>query len=185
MISDKNYFISIKGGFILTPRQYFNMFHLPQRNYHMKPMYLIPLLLALAISINAQESEKSAGSRVLIAMEQTPFKKKLINKMKALLENRNMRITMVKDSEKEIRQYKAADYDLVFITNSGVWSKVRPWITEWIDANKADSAKILLHTTKKLKWQEDVYVDAVSSASSKKLADKLAEDYVNKLLGKR
>lgn len=146
---------------------------------------LIPILFALVVCINAQEPETSIGPSVLIAMEQTPFKKKLVNKMKMLLENQNMRITLVEDSEKEIRSYKATDFDLVFITNSGVWSKVRPWITEWLDANKADSAKILLHTTKKLKWQEEVFVDAVSSASSKKIADTLAEDYVNRLISKR
>ena len=151
----------------------------------MRLSLFILLLTLLALPPNAQETEPTAGSRVLIAMEQTPFKKKLVDKMEKLLGEKNKQVTVVKDSEKEISQFKAADYDLIFITNSGVWSKVRPWITEWIDANKADSAKILLHTTKKLKWQEDVYVDAVSSASSKKKADTLAEEYVSKLLSKQ
>jgi hypothetical protein len=143
------------------------------------------LFVAASMLINAQEPEKPDAARVLIAMEQTEFKKKLVNAMKPLLEQRGMQVTIVKDSEHELNNFKASEYDLVFITNSGVWSKVRPWITEWIDKNRADSAKVLLHTTKKLKWQEHVYVDAVSSASSNTMAQRLAEDYVAKLVDKR
>jgi hypothetical protein len=143
------------------------------------------LFVAASMLINAQEPEKPDAARVLIAMEQTEFKKKLVNAMKPLLEQRGMQVTIVKDSENELNKLKASEYDLVFITNSGVWSKVRPWITEWIDKNRADSAKILLHTTKKLKWQEHVYVDAVSSASSNTMVQRLAEDYVAKLVDKR
>jgi hypothetical protein len=155
------------------------------KGYLMKLMRLTILFVTVCALTNAQEPVQSDGSRVLIAMEHTEFKKQLVNAMKPLLEQRGMQVTVVEDSEKEIRNFKASEYDLVFFTNSGVWSKVRPWITEWIDKNKADSAKILLHTTKKLKWQEDVYVDAVSSASSKKMAPRLAKDYVAKLVGKR
>lgn len=143
------------------------------------------LFIAASMLINAQESEKPDAVRVLIAMEQTEFKKKLVNAMKPLLEQRGMQVTIVKHSKHELNNFKASEYDLVFITNTGVWSKVRPWITEWIDKNRADSAKILLHTTKKLKWQEHVYVDAVSSASSNTMAQRLAEDYVAKLVDKR
>jgi hypothetical protein len=155
------------------------------KGYLMKLMRSTILFVTVCALANAQEPEKSDGTRVLIAMEHTEFKKQLVNAMKPLLEQRGMQVTVIEDSEKEIRNFKASEYDLVFITNSGVWSKVRPWITEWIDKNKADSAKILLHTTKKLKWQEDVSVDAVSSASSKNMAPRLAEDYVAKLVGKR
>lgn len=143
------------------------------------------ILLVSFSLISAQEATAPAAKKVLIAMEQTEFKKKLVNAMKPLLEKQGMQVTVVENHEKEIAPVKAADFDLVFITNSGVWSKVRPWITEWIDNNKADSAKILLHTTKQLKWQEEVYVDAVSSASSNKLVSGLAEEYVTKLVGKQ
>lgn len=143
------------------------------------------ILLVSFSLISAQEATAPTAKKVLIAMEQTEFKKKLVNAMKPLLEKQGMQVTVVENHEKEIAPVKAADFDLVFITNSGVWSKVRPWITEWIDNNKADSAKILLHTTKQLKWQEEVYVDAVSSASSNKLVSGLAEEYVTKLVGKQ
>lgn len=151
----------------------------------MKVPVIAMLMVTVFTCLSAQEVKDTQKSSVLIAMEETAFKKALVKKMQTLLEQKQTEITIVKDSKKDIQQYKASDYDLVFITNSGVWSKVRPWITEWIDNNKADSSKILLHTTKKLKWEENVYVDAVSSASEKKEVDKLAEEYVNKLLSKR
>jgi len=151
----------------------------------MKILFSIVALTMLFSVINAQEATPATGSRILIAMEPTEFKKKLVASMKTLLEQKSMQVTIVENSEKELQSFKSSDYDVVFITNSGVWSKVRPWITAWIDSNKADSAKILLHTTKKLNWEEDVYVDAVSSASTNKLVPKLAEEYVTRLLGKR
>lgn len=151
----------------------------------MKSLIIVSILATLVLSVNAQEAPKPANLKVLLVMEQTDFKSALIDKIKTLLEQQQAQITIVKDSEKKIQPFKASDYDLVFITNSGVMSKVRPWITDWLDKNRADSSKILLHTTKKLVWQEAVTVDAVSSASSKKLVPALAQEYVQRLLSKR
>jgi hypothetical protein len=163
-----------------------NIFSHPQlKDTHMKFIRSLILFVAASVLLHAQEAEKPVAARVLIAMEQTEFKKRLVNAMKPLLERRGMQVTIVEDSKHELNNFKASEFDLVFITNSGVWSKVRPWVTEWIDNNRADTAKILLHTTKKLKWQEHVYVDAVSSASSNAMAQRLAEDYVAKLVDKR
>lgn len=150
----------------------------------MKLALLSIACLTLFTALHAQESSEPAQRRILIAMEQTKFKKQLVEQMKSLLSLKPVTITIVEDSKKELSQHKAADFDLIFITNSGVMSHVRPWVAEWIDNNKADSSKILLHTTKARKWTEEVYVDAVSSASDKKQVPQLAEEYLTKLLNK-
>ncbi len=97
------------------------------------------------------------------------------------LTDRGLQVTVVEDHKKELKNYKASDYDYVFITNSGVGSKVRPWVKKWLESNN-NSKNILLHTTKTKKWSEKVSVDAVSSASSKKDASTLAEEYIKLLL---
>jgi len=86
-------------------------------------MKLLTLALASILSttaIYAQESKQADKTRVLIAMEQTDFKKKLITNMEQILKEKGMEITVVKNSEKELESFNAPDYDLVFITNSGV-----------------------------------------------------------------
>jgi hypothetical protein len=146
---------------------------------------ILVIVTLFSTCLIAQAQTKPDSVRVLIAMEQTEFKKKLVSQMKPLLAQKKIKVTVVQDSEKDLHKYNADDFDLVFITNSGVMSHVRPWVLAWIDSNRTDSAKILLHTTKRLNWQENVYVDAVSSASASNLAPELAKEYVTRLVGKR
>jgi hypothetical protein len=60
---------------------------------------------------------------------------------------------------------------------SGVNSQIRPWIVNWLENNKPHSTKILLHVTLIRNWKVKTHVDAVTSASSKKDAKKLASEY--------
>ena len=143
-----------------------------------KNILFILMLFTLVSSISAQSGEK-----VLLAMEKTAFKKALIAEMEKSLNAKGLHVTVVEDHKKDLENYKASDYDYVFITNSGVGSKVRPWVKDWLESNN-NSSNILLHTTKIKKWNEKVSVDAVSSASSKKDASSLAEEYIKLLLGR-
>ena len=122
--------------------------------------------------------------RILLAMEKTAFKSELIDRMDSLLTKQGYATTIVRDSRKQITEHKAADYDMVFITNSGVNSKVRPWITKWIANNAANANRILLHTTQTREWEVVTTVDAVTSASARKEAEKFAGDYVARLTEK-
>ena len=143
-----------------------------------KNILFILMLFTLVSFISAQSGEK-----VLLAMEKTAFKKALIAEMVKSLNAKGLHVTVVEDHKKDLENYKASDYDYVFITNSGVGSKVRPWVKDWLESNN-NSSNILLHTTKIKKWNEKVSVDAVSSASSKKDASSLAEEYIKLLLGR-
>ena len=146
----------------------------------MKKIILVLIILIISLSSAvAQDQSKKA----LLAMEGTKFKKVLIEEMTKELESRSVEVTVVSEHKKELKDYKASDFDYVFITNSGVNSKVRPWVVEWLEDNN-NSKNILLHTTKIKEWDEKVSVDAVSSASLKKDISALAKEYADLLLEK-
>ncbi len=135
------------------------------------------VLVCLATMALAQAAPQK---RVLLAWEQTDFKQELVEAMEPLLEQQGCEVTKVLHSKRGL-EAKAADYDAVFITNSGVHSEVRPWITEWLAANQEQAARILLHTTKTGDWTVAADVDAVTSASSKGDVAVLAADYVARI----
>ena len=125
--------------------------------------------------------EARPSPRVLLALEKTRFKEKLVTEMKHMLGKEGYEVSVLMHSKKKGLEAKAADFDAVFITNSGAHSKVRPWITAWLAANKAEGNRILLHTTQTRDWKVKADVDAVTSASSKNEIGALARDYVAKL----
>jgi MarR-like DNA-binding transcriptional regulator SgrR of sgrS sRNA len=125
----------------------------------------------------AQEVPKK---RVLLAWEQTDFKQALVEEMERLLTQQGCEVTKALHAKRGL-EAKAAEFDAVFITNSGVHSKVRPWITEWLAANKAQAARVLLHTTQTRDWKVLTEVDAITSASSKGDVKPLAADYAARI----
>ncbi len=137
------------------------------------------LLSALLASPLFAEEQKSQP-RVLLAFEQTRFKSALVEAMRQRLQEAGMRVTVAQHTSKGL-DAKAADFDAIFISNSGANSRVRPWIVEWLAANKAHQGKILLHTTQTRDWKVQADVDAVTSASSQDRVDDLAARYVQRL----
>ncbi len=143
----------------------------------MRSLVIACVTVCLAATVLAQEAPKK---RVLLAWEKTDYKQALVDEMQRLLTQQGCEVTKALHSNSGL-DAKAADFDAVFITNSGVHSKVRPWITEWLAANKAQAARILLHTTKTGDWKVIAEVDAVTSASSKGDAKAVAADYVARI----
>lgn len=135
------------------------------------------LTVCLAATVLAQEAPKK---RVLLAWEKTDFKQALVEELDRLLTQQGCAVTRVQHSNRGL-DAKAADFDAVFITNSGVHSKVRPWITEWLAANKDQAARVLLHTTQTGDWKPVAAVDAITSASSKRDVKGLAADYAARI----
>ena len=146
----------------------------------MKKIILVLIILLISLSSAAAQDQPK---KALLAMEKTKFKTVLIEEMTKELESRAVEVTVVSEHKKELKNYKASDFNYVFITNSGVNSKVRPWVVEWLEDNN-NSKNILLHTTKIKDWQEKTSVDAVSSASLKKDISALAKEYADLLLKK-
>lgn len=139
------------------------------------------LVFMFAVTLFGNDLKKPEKSpRVLLAFEQTRFKSELIEEMKKQLAKAEIEI-VVKEHSKEGLAAKAADFDAIFITNSGVRSQVRPWIIEWLAENNKQKDRILLHTTQTSGWKINVEVDAVTSASSRGEVKQLATDYVNRI----
>lgn len=139
------------------------------------------LILGLAVSLWAQ----TAKPKVLVAIEPTEFKTALAKEIVAKLEKESLEVVLVEEHKKEIEKHSAANYDAVFISNSGVSSKVRPWIAKWIENNSEHKDKIILHTTKTRDWTEQVTgVDMVSSASKKSDVSLFTKEYVALILKK-
>lgn len=146
----------------------------------LKKTFLFMILL-FTVSIFAEENKKSENkAKVLLAFEKTSFKSDLIDEMKKRLEKSGIEIT-VKEHSQDGLNAKAADFNAVFITNSGVRSQVRPWIVKWLTSNKKQKDIILLHTTQTRDWEVKAEVDTVTSASSSGDVKKLAEEYVNRI----
>lgn len=146
---------------------------------------MIALIIAvMAFGLFAQEGVSGGTARVLLAYEKTGFKELLIEEMSSILEKDSVEVTAIIHSKGGLDKQKASDYQAIFITNSGVNSKVRPWITEWLSKNEARAGAVLLHTTQTRNWKVDVKVDAVTSASKKKEVKTLAAQYVEMIKSK-
>jgi MarR-like DNA-binding transcriptional regulator SgrR of sgrS sRNA len=127
------------------------------------------------------ETEKKEAEQVVLAYEKTRFKKALVEKMKELLEADGITVKVTEHSKKDFDLADPSIHKAVFITNSGVHSKVRPWITEWLETHKAAGDMILLHTTQKSDWEVEADVDTVTSASYMDEIDSLAAEFVKQL----
>ncbi len=138
-------------------------------------------LILCSVLCPAVLSAQSKGT-VLIVAEKTRFKKLLVAELDGLFTGAGYSTTIVENSKKDLEKYDAADFNAVFITNSGVNSKVRPWVLSWIEQNRTSGAYILLHTTQIREWKVEAPVDAVTSASSKDDVKKLAQEYFQQIL---
>lgn len=146
----------------------------------MKKQILLSLMLMTAISLLGETTDTKSNSKnqVLLAFEKTSFKSELIDEMKKQLEETGIKV-IVKEHSSGWQEPKAADFNAIFITNSGVRSKVRPWIQDWLKKNSKQKDLILLHTTQTRNWTVKADVDTVTSASSRGDVKKLANDYVS------
>lgn len=148
-------------------------------------LLVFTILFASEFQIFAQDSLISnQKKKVLLAYETTEFKTDLIKEMTSILKKDSIEVRVIEHSKGALDKENPEDYGAIFISNSGVNSQVRPWINSWISKNEKYSSQIILHTTQTRDWKVDVPVDAVTSASSKKEAKRLAAEYV-KMLKKR
>lgn len=125
-----------------------------------------------------QDSSGTASKKVLLAYENTGFKKALIEKMNSLLKKDGIDTKIIEHSNGELDKENAGEYQAIFVTNSGVNSQVRPWIMDWIKKNEQFVSSIILHTTQTKDWKVEVPVDAVTSASEKNKVKNLATEYI-------
>lgn len=151
----------------------------------MKKLLVIGLIvLTVAVFSFAKDATEKSGPDVLLALEKTKFKQSLIDKIKQILETKNYNVKVVDHSKKEMDSIAPSDYSVIFITNSGVRSKVRPWIVDWLKKHEGKTESVIVHTTQKKAWDIELNVDALTSASKTGDVDKLAKQYSEKIISK-
>ncbi len=149
----------------------------------MRTWGVVGLCLLCLVTMNVRDASAADSARILLVFEKTRFKNALIEKMEATLKAEGYAVVKGMHSRDGVGDYAPGDFDAVFITNSGVRSKVRPWVADWLRENRDQAARIVLHTTQTKDWavELDVAVDGVTSASDMGDVDKLAAAYVQRL----
>jgi hypothetical protein len=140
------------------------------------------LVLSLTVSLWALSGEygsPSASGRILIAYEPTRFKNNLVSDMISILEERGFFITVVDHQAGGLGNLSAADFDAVFITNSGATAMVRVEVVDWLVENGTTPDNVYVHTTQITEWEPQIEVDGVTSASynNRRRTGDLAEEY--------
>jgi len=136
-------------------------------------------VLVSGFNIHAQGNASNIQKKkVLLAYERTEFKTALIKEMAAILKKDSIESVVIEHSNGELDKEDPANYGAIFISNSGVNSQVRPWISEWLKKNEKYWAMTILHTTQTSNWKVKAPGDAVTSASIKKKVKSLAAKYV-------
>jgi hypothetical protein len=144
-----------------------------------RSLFVFTFVLISGFSIYAQDSTISVKKqKVLLAYEQTEFKAALIKEMAAILKKNSIEYVVIEHSNGALDKEDPANYGAIFISNSGVNSILRPWISEWIKKNENYWPITILHTTQTSNWKVKAPVDAVTSASTKRDVKKLAAKYV-------
>ncbi|KMQ52564.1 hypothetical protein CHISP_0333 [Chitinispirillum alkaliphilum] len=141
----------------------------------MKRLTLTALLLFSFFQTNASETPH----RVLLVYESSRFKTNLISKMEELFTQKNIEVTVSTHSRRDMGIDNPHNYSAIFISNSGVNSQIRPWISKWLE--QTDYQNILLHTTQISEWSIDTEFDAVTSASSNSQINEIAAEYTEKI----
>lgn len=151
----------------------------------MKKGMIILIILSAIIGISgAAEMFGSSNSskRVLIAKEDTGYKKRLVRELVSRLENEgDISITVVDHGKGELSGVNPSDYSAVFITNSGAQAKVRPDVMVWLERNANNDENVILHTTQITDWDPPVEVDSITSASQNSNINEISDNIVRKI----
>lgn len=144
---------------------------------------LLLLLLFIHIGLMATETFGSpqAPNKVLIATENTRYKRRMIDTLVEKLDDGSVYITVVDHKRKELEGVDPRNYSAVFITNSGAQAKVRPWVMEWLDKVSGYDENVIVHTTQITDWDPPVQVDSITSASDNSNIDSLTDDILRRL----
>ena len=123
----------------------------------------------------------AAKNKVLIIKEDTPYKKALVAELIDAIEGGDTAVTVVDHRKESIDDIDPADYDAVFITNSGAQAQVRPKVLAWLRSVSDRDENIIIHTTQINEWTPPVEVDSITSASKRRNIDSLVEDIVQRI----
>lgn len=151
----------------------------------MKKVFLIffMVLIIIGTSVAAESyGNSNATRRVLIAKEDTGYKKRLIKELVSQLEDEgDIYITVVDHRKGELDDQNPSDYNAVFITNSGAQAKVRPAVMSWLNNISDNDENVILHTTQITDWDPPVEVDSITSASKNSNINQMSDEIIQRI----
>ncbi|MDC7225470.1 MAG: hypothetical protein PQJ61_01755 [Spirochaetales bacterium] len=133
-------------------------------------LFFVSILIVLAASLYAET--------VLIASENTGYKKALVKSLIEKLGEEELGTELIDHRKDDLMQIDPADYKAVYILNSGVRAQVRPPVLEWLNSISGRDSNVILHTTQTTVWTPPVEVDSITSASKRSNIDELTDDIV-------
>ncbi len=150
-------------------------------NLFVLTMVLVALVTVAASADVTYHGNESGSQRVLIATERTRYKDRLVETLIEKLDDGQTLIAEVDHQRDGLDGIDPADYDAVFITNSGAQAMVRPAVIEWLETHRANDDNVVLHTTQITDWDPPVEVDSITSASQMRNIDDITDDVVRRL----
>ena len=138
-----------------------------------KTLLILLAVLALPVALSAQT--------VLIAKEDTRYKKELVEILTEKLEQAGYSVEIVDHRDGELDGVSPDDYGVVYVLNSGAQARVRPQVLDWLASIGSNNHNVIVHTTKRTIWDEDLPVDSLSSASKKSNIDEVTDDIVSRI----
>lgn len=120
-----------------------------------------------------------SAQTVVIAKESTRYKNALVEVLVEKLEVESF--TTVVIDHKELSSIDPADYTAVYVVNSGVMSRVRPAVMEWLDSISGNDGNVIVHTTQKSTWTPEISVDSITSASETSNIEYMTDSIVTKI----
>ena len=149
---------------------------------------LLGVILVVACNLRSVETSESEGvtpsaARILIATENSKFKRAVVSDVRQGLKPGNPYIKVI--DVKALRRESTYNYDAVVIVNTCMAGRPDPRVEEFIQ-NAAEKDKLVVLTTGKLdSWKPDSKeVDAMTSASVMDQAATVARQIVDAVLAK-
>ena len=153
-----------------------------------KIIFLCLIVFLVQISVFTFEKEygpEKSKNRILLAYEKTTFKERLIGALVKSLNDEKTYIKIVEHTKNqknnELNNEDPTQYTAVFITNSGVGSRIRPWLLAWLKKYEKNNKNIILHTTIEKDWQPKIDVDSITSASFVTKIKELVKEITDKI----
>jgi hypothetical protein len=146
-------------------------------------MILMTVFIIVGVSGAAEMyGNSNSANKVLIAKEDTGYKKRLVRELVSRLENEgDISITVVDHRKGGLSDVNPSDYNAVFITNSGAQAKVRPDVMVWLEIHSNNDDNVILHTTQITDWDPPVEVDSITSASQNSNIDQMSDDIMQRI----
>lgn len=138
-----------------------------------KTFLLTAVITIIASALHAQT--------VLIAKEDTSYKKALVGELTGKLESEGFTVEVIDHKRGELENVDPGDYAVVYVTNSGAQARVRPQVLDWLASIRGNDSNVIVHTTKINEWDENLNVDSLSSASRRSNIDDVTDDIMRRI----